>query len=145
MERRNFLKGAVAGAGLIALNNAFPSILNAHPAKKGEGLESLISAVEECVKRGNLCIEHCVLYLGKGEKELSACLQKALEMEAVCYTLLKLTSYNSSELNKFCKTAFEFCDLCEKECLKHAKKHKVCKECAEACKRCKEECKKISI
>ena len=145
MERRELLKGAalaLAAASTAAFANNHEHHHHDHGAMKK--LSGLIASSGECLQTGELCLAHCLMVLADGEKEMAACAQSVNELLAVCSSLQKLAAQNAPSLPKFAKLAAEVCARCEKECRKHEKKHKECKDCADACARCVKECQKLA-
>ncbi|HQR51458.1 MAG TPA: four-helix bundle copper-binding protein [Methylophilaceae bacterium] len=151
MNRRDILKttGAIALAALAADALATEEHQHDHAAKGGhEGMKNpnqkLISAASDCVLKGELCIDHCLMLLADGEKEMAACARSVHQLLALCSALQQLASYQTPQFKALAKVAMEGCKECEDECRKHEKKHAVCHDCAESCAACYKECKAIT-
>ena len=87
---------------------------------------------------------HCLVLLGKGDKEMAACAQSVNQLLAVCAALQKLAGQDSRYTPGFARLAAEVCADCEKECRKHENKHAECKACADSCAACVLECRTLA-
>jgi Cys-rich four helix bundle protein (predicted Tat secretion target) len=105
---------------------------------------ALVHAAAECGHIGQVCLAHCLVLLGQGDKVMAACATSVSELLATCDALLKLSTQNSKYVPKMAALALAVCEDCEKECRKHESKHKECKDCADACAACAGECKKVA-
>jgi Cys-rich four helix bundle protein (predicted Tat secretion target) len=150
MNRREILKttGALALAALAADALAADEHHD-HAAMGGhEGMKNpntkLIEAASDCVAKGQVCIDHCLMLLADGDKEMAACARSVLQTMALCSSLQQLASYQTPQLKALAKVAMDACKECEDECRKHEKKHAVCRDCAESCAACYKECKAIT-
>jgi Cys-rich four helix bundle protein (predicted Tat secretion target) len=147
MNRRDILKttGAIALAALASEALAKEEHHHDHAASGHEGMKNpnlkLISTASDCIVKGGLCIDHCLMLLADGEKEMAACARSVHQVLALCGALQQMASYQSPQLKALAKVAMEGCKECEDECRKHEKKHAVCHDCAEACAACYKECK----
>jgi len=143
MDRRELMQGA--GAIVVAaLGSAALAAEHDHHEHHGAGgNQSLIAATGNCVEKGELCLAHCLVLLGDGDKEMAACAKSVNQMLAVCSALQKLASQSSKQAPALAKVALESCAECEKECKKHEDMHAECKACAEACAACGKECKAL--
>ena len=111
----------------------------------GSGLspnQVLIDAALDCVKRGDVCLNHCISLLGKGDTSIKDCARTVSVMLPVCATLAKLAALEAPRLKEFAKVCSDICEDCRSECKKHADHHAVCKKCMESCDSCIQECKK---
>jgi len=106
--------------------------------------QKLIDAASDCVLKANICLQHCLVLLGQGDKTLAACAQSASQVAAVCAALQQMASAESKHLPQFAKAVMEVCNDCAEEC-KKTDKHPECKACGEACVACAKECKAIAI
>lgn len=150
MNRRELLLGAVAMAAAGAVGKAMAAEHEHNHDHAGMAHDhssapnaKLIAAAADCMTKANLCLQHCLVSLGKGEKELAACAQSSSQVISMCNALLEMAAANSKYLPKLAKLAMEVCKDCEEEC-KKTEKHPECKACKEACVACYEECKKIA-
>lgn len=150
MNRRELLLGAAAMAAAAVSSKAFAAEHEHNHASTGEihdhrstRNEKLIAAASDCVLKANECLQHCIVAMGQGEKDLAACAKSSSQVAAICTALQQLASAESKHLPHVAKVAMEICKDCEEEC-KKTEKHPECKACKEACAACYEECKKIA-
>ena len=106
--------------------------------------QKLIDAASDCVLKANICLQHCLVLLGQGDKTLAACAQSASQVAAVCAALQQMASAEAKRLPQFAKAVMDICNDCAEEC-KKTDKHPECKACGEACVACAKECKAIAI
>lgn len=155
MDRRELLLGAVAMATLATAGKAFADehmdmkmdhdhmdmgMMHDHHSNRNE---KLIAVAADCAVKANICVQHCILAMGKGEKDLAACAQSSSQVEALCTALEKMAAGESKHLPQLAKLAMDVCKDCEDEC-KKTDKHPECKACGEACAACYKECKAIA-
>jgi Cys-rich four helix bundle protein (predicted Tat secretion target) len=142
MDRRTILKGAgvlaAATFGMQANAEHEHHQMGAHPNQK------IIDTASDCMVKGEICVAHCLVLLGDGDKPMAACAQSVNQMLSVCTALKQLAIQESSHLKEMAKIAAQACKECEAECKKHADKHDVCKNCLEACKACRKECEALT-
>ena len=138
-DRRAFLVGA-AGVAAWASARGVAAGEEDHSGHGGANAK-LSELARTCVQRGEECVAHCLVQLGKGSTEMAACAARVEEMLAACTALSKLATLDSSHLAAFASATAEICDACEVECRKHEKKHAVCKACADSCAECSKACK----
>lgn len=105
--------------------------------------KALVDKALDCVKRGEVCISHCISMLGKGDTSLKDCLRSVLTMMPSCEALARLAALDAKRLREFAKVCGDICADCQAECKKHQDHHAACKACGEACGECAEECRKI--
>jgi Cys-rich four helix bundle protein (predicted Tat secretion target) len=115
-----------------------------HEHHKSTRDQKLLDAAADCTLKAQICLQHCLVLLGKGDKDLSACAQSASQVAAVCAALEQLAAAEAKRLPEFAKVVMEICKDCEEEC-KKTDKHPECKACGEACAACAKECKAIAI
>ncbi len=148
MNRRELLLGAAAMAAAATAGKTFAaehdhdhmSMTHDHKSSRNE---KLIAVAADCALKANLCLQHCIVAMGQGEKELSACANSSSQAAAICTALQQLASADSKHLPHLAKVAMDVCKDCEEEC-KKSEKHPECKACKEACAACYEECRKIA-
>jgi Cys-rich four helix bundle protein (predicted Tat secretion target) len=148
MERREMLKTlAAAVAGAVSANALAADHEHHHHdhGAMGKANAALITTASDCLQTGEACLAHCLVLLGKGDKEMAACAQSVNELLAICTALMKVASQDSRFVPALAKVAGDVCSNCEKECRKHEKKHAECKACADSCAACLKECKKLAI
>ncbi len=153
MNRREALKttGALALSAFVTEAMAAEhdhSQMHDHAAMNHEGMKNpytkLIQTTGDCIQKGQLCIDHCLMLLADGETEMAACARSVHQMLAICGALQQLASYQSKQVKPLAKIAMEMCKACEDECRKHEKKHAACHDCAESCAACYKECKALA-
>lgn len=140
MERREMLgtMGALALAG-IAANVAAADHEHHHHA--GTKHQDLINSAADCISKGEICLAHCLVLLGEGNKAMASCAQSVSQMLALCGALQKLAAQSAPQTKALAKVALDACTECEKECKKHEDKHAECKACRESCLDCIKQCK----
>ncbi len=134
MDRRNFIARSTAFATAAALSPAIAIATESAPAAN-----ALLDTSTNCVKRGRLCLQHCMESLSSGSKAMAECAAAVREMLVTCDALAQATALKSKHLKSIAKIARDTCLECETECRKHDKMA-VCHDCAEACARCAEAC-----
>lgn len=138
LHRREIL---LAGAGLAL------AATGAHAADKGAaagGATSFTQALANCVEAGNVCMQHCLTALGKGDTSLAECAVAVRDMLAVCNATGVLAAGQAKRLKAAAALCADICTDCEKACLVHADHHAECKACADACAVVVREAKKIA-
>lgn len=143
MNKRNFITSAMALAALAG-NAAAQEVGHAHHHDTSGPNAALLAAAADCLVKGQVCVSHCLVLLGNGDKEMADCAKAASQMLALCGALQSLAAQESHYLPALAKTAMEACLACEKECRKHDKKHSQCKDCGDACAACAKQCKTIA-
>jgi len=150
MNRRDALKstGALAFAAFAANTLAAEhvhdhSAMGGHNSMKNPYLK-LIETTGDCIQKGQLCVNHCLMLLADGEKEMAACARSVHQMLALCGALQQLASYESKQVKAQARIAMEMCKDCEDECRKHEDKHAACHDCAESCAACYKACKEFA-
>jgi Cys-rich four helix bundle protein (predicted Tat secretion target) len=146
MDRRELLTGSALFAAAAMTRVALAAEEHEHHHHHDMPLPtaSLLTAVTDCLLKGQICSDHCLINLGEGEKEMAPCAQSVAQMLATCGALQKLASANSKYVPQMAKLARDVCKDCEAECKKHADKHKECKDCMESCAACARECEKFA-
>jgi Cys-rich four helix bundle protein (predicted Tat secretion target) len=143
MDRREMLAATATLAAAVVATQASAQEEH-HHHHTGHPYQGVIEAAAHCLMAGQACEEHCIELLGKGEKEMAACLGTVAEALAVCEALQRLASQKSKYLGRSAALALDVCKNCEDECRKHEKKHETCKACADACAACATECKRLA-
>ncbi|WJW75966.1 four-helix bundle copper-binding protein [Thiohalobacter sp. IOR34] len=139
--RRDLLKGALASGVLLASSQSLASEHMHHHA--GNPHEALIDTALDCLKKGQLCIDHCMELFKRGDTSVAECADSVQEMLAMCSALEKMAAYRSDRLKAVARVCADVCKVCEKACRKHEDKHAECKACADACADCIEACEKL--
>ena len=144
MNRRELLLGAAAMAAAATAGKAFAAghdhMAHDHKSKRNE---KLIEVASDCVLKANICVQHCIVAMGQGEKDLAACAASSSQLVAMCAALQHFASAESKFLPQMAKLAMDICKDCENEC-KKTERHPECKACGESCAACYNECKKIA-
>lgn len=145
MERRDLFKAASALA-LGALVTSARADEHAHHHDHGSTrpYADVATAAGNCVQAGEVCLAHCLVLLGEGDKTMAGCAKAVNDMLALCAALQKLANQGSAATPRLAKLAGDLCADCEKECRKHEKEHAECKACADACAACGKECQKLA-
>ena len=119
MNRRELLLGAAAMAAAATTGNAFAQAHEHHEhggtSKRNKGL---IKSSADCVATGQVCLHHCLVLMGDGDKSLAACAMSASDLIAVCSTMQQLAASESPYTVEMAKLAMKVCEDCEKECKK---------------------------
>lgn len=140
MNRRQLL--ALAGALAALATPAFAADDHKHHQHAaGNKFGALQAAAADCVAKGDACLAHCLVLLGRGDRSMAGCAQAVNQMLTLCGALQKLAAQQSRYTAGQARVALNACIACEKECRKHEDKHAECKACAESCANCIKECK----
>lgn len=146
MNRRELILGAAAMAAVATTSRAFAAS-HEHDhhqhAASASRYDRLIAAAADCSLKANLCLQHCIVLMGKGENDLAACARSASQAAAICVALQQLAMSNARQLPQLARVAMDICKECEEEC-KKTERHPECKACKEACIACYKECKAIA-
>jgi Cys-rich four helix bundle protein (predicted Tat secretion target) len=135
---------ATATAGkAFAAEHEHDHMMNMTHDHKTTRNEKLIASAADCVLKANICLQHCLVLLGQGDKDMAACAKSSSQVAAICTALQQLASAESKSLPQLAKVAMDICKDCEDEC-KKTDKHPECKACGEACAACYKECKAIA-
>ena len=103
--------------------------------------QAVLDTAGICIEKGEVCLTHCIMLMGEGDKTMAACASSVREMLASCRALITLAGAESKFAPKLAALCVDVCKACEAECKKHADKHKACKECMESCTECAKACK----
>lgn len=141
MNRREAMLGVAAMAGAAIAANASAG---EHDHHHGMMESALAQALADCIQKGQVCLDHCLGLLGKGETEMAACAKSVNQMLALCTALQQLANQQSAHVPKLASVAMAACRDCEDACKKHADMHEACRACGESCAVCYRECKKVA-
>jgi Cys-rich four helix bundle protein (predicted Tat secretion target) len=147
MDRRHFM---VAGASVIAagaVTQAFAQEQGAGGKGTAPGAaknKELVDAAADCVKTGNVCLEHCLHLLRNGDKSIAKCSASVSQLVPMCRALEALAIQDATQLKAHAATCGKVCRECEEACKVHASHHESCKRCMDSCKRCAEACEKFT-
>jgi Cys-rich four helix bundle protein (predicted Tat secretion target) len=106
---------------------------------------ALLTAASDCLLKGQICSDHCLISLGEGDTAMAECAKAVAQMMATCGALQRLASSGSKYVPQMARLARDVCKDCEAACKKHADKHTQCKDCMESCANCAKECEKVSV
>ena len=135
LDRRDMLR---VGLGFVA----FASVARAaeetaqKPAAASEPNQTqrgLAHAIGQCIEDGNVCLDHCLVLLGRGDTSLAECAKSVRDMLAVCSATQALVAGSSAHVKTAVQLCIDVCTDCERACRKHEAEHAVCKACANAC------------
>ncbi len=147
ITRKKILQNTGLTLGTMALANSIFSEEHDHKSMSKMNTKSKYSkammAALHCKLATEVCINHCIAELAKGEKSMAACLRTASETKAACEAFITLAALESSSTKKMAILCVEICKNCEAECKKHSEHHNFCKECLESCKTCIKEMQAI--
>lgn len=150
LDRRSLI---VAGAGALATTLAAGSIAaQGHPEGHHAGHAAiaytppehpeLIRSALDCVRTGDVCLDHCYQTFQAGDTSLAECARRLQALVATCTALARLASLDAAHLADFAAATAKTCRHCEEECRRHAA-HKPCLDCAESCAACAKECDRL--
>lgn len=147
MKRRDFLTHSALTAGAaLALGSwekmAFAAEKKASHGHYAGGNQAMQQKASDCVNKGELCLQHCLGRLSKGDKSMAECAGSVRELLVYCGALAKASAQNSKHLRELAALSAAVCKECEDACGKH-KEMAVCRDCAEACAACAEECSSL--
>lgn len=147
MDRRDFLlvgAGTVAGAMVGAGPAAADSHDHSHHKQAGpRPSAAFTAALAGCFDAGNVCMDHCLKELARGDKSLGDCARSVHEMLAVCQATAAIAPTDSKYAKTLIQLCRDVCADCEKACRKHEDHHSECKACAEACAATQREAAKL--
>lgn len=132
---------AADDGGHMDMNMGSMDMHHEHAASKRN--DKLIAAAAHCVEKANICLQHCIARLGRGDTELAACAGSASQVMAICAALESLAAGESRHLPALARAAMDVCKDCEEEC-KKTDQHPECKACEEACAACHKECQAVA-
>ncbi len=141
ISKRTFL-GAMAALTAVGVS---PTILAADGGVHGKHTaypKKLVATAEECSNVGQACKAHIYGVMTSGDDSLNKCLLLVRDTIAACDTLVELVTNGSSHSKHMAGVCAGICKDCEAECIKHAKKHAICKTMADSCKATVAACKK---
>ncbi len=153
MIRRDMLLGSGAVALAMTAGQVMAQAKSATKAKEpekgghhhhgGSAFSAVMISSGICVEKGQVCLSHCIMLMGEGDKAMAACAKSVSQLLSVCTSLQQLAAQESPYVRDMARIAARVCKDCEAECKKHADKHAPCKDCLEACADCRKECEKL--
>jgi len=156
MDRRDFLRAGVAvvsaSAGGLAMAQAGGDTKHEHQHEKGPGAAgprgweknaAVVEAASDCVRAGEICLEHCLTLLRTGDTSMARCSTTVDAMLALCRATEALAMQDSPHLKGIAATCAKACRDCEAACKEHAAHHEPCRRCMETCQKCASVCEKI--
>jgi Cys-rich four helix bundle protein (predicted Tat secretion target) len=147
MDRRELLTGV---ASMLAAATAINAVAADHDEINMTGshehhhhgssrYQKLIEMASDCVIKAQICLNHCIIAMGQGDKDMAACAAISRQTEVMCTALQQMAISESQHLPHLAKIVMDVCKECEKECVKHDR-HPECKACGESCAACAKEC-----
>ncbi len=146
MNRRELLLGTAAAVAAATASSVFAGEHDAHEHHHHEASSrntALIEAAADCALKAQVCMQHCLVLLGQGDKSMAACAKSSSQAQAICDALQNLAAAESKHQAQLAKVAMAVCKDCQDEC-KKTEQHPECKACGAACAACYEECRKIA-
>ena len=147
MNRRQFI---VAGASSVALGIGTRALAAGSEGAAAAAQQPwtqnalLVDAGADCVKAGDICLEHCLTQLRSGDKSMAKCSETVSAMLPMCRALEALAIQGSPHLKAHAALCAKVCRDCEAACKVHAGHHEACKRCMETCQRCATACEKYA-
>ena len=136
LNRKELIKNSVVTLGVLGLaNEVYAQGKNPTSESKHKYAKALLAA-NNCKLAAEICINHCMDELAKGNKMMANCLKTASETKAACESFVALASMESGFTKKMAALCIEICKSCEAECKKHISHSPICKDCMESCKAC---------
>jgi Cys-rich four helix bundle protein (predicted Tat secretion target) len=147
MHRREVL--IAAGVSTLAMGRAGGAAPDAGTARRTtapnvSGRTALIDTGNDCVRTGEICLDHCLRTMAGGDTSLARCAQSVTEMLAMCHALVTMSAQGSARLKEVARVCGQVCRDCEAACKEHAAHHEVCRRCMESCQACAAACEKFS-
>ncbi|HRH74800.1 MAG TPA: Csp1 family four helix bundle copper storage protein, partial [Zoogloea sp.] len=124
MNRRDAL---FATGALLAAGAASAAADHSHHHAGPHPWQAVLDTAGICIEKGEVCLTHCIMLMGEGDKTMAACASSVREMLATCRALITLAGAESKFAPKLAALCVDVCKACEAECKKHADKHKACK------------------
>ena len=157
-NRRNFLNTSTSAASAAAVLAATGVAFGKDQERKrdrihtpgtgaavAEGARTLTPAqvaAYDCLKSCEICLDHCLEAVGKGDTSLANCQRNILICQATCQAFIKAVTGDSpaDTLKKLASACAAVCRDCAKACEEHKDHHAECKACMEACLACAKAC-----
>ncbi|MEQ9366896.1 MAG: Csp1 family four helix bundle copper storage protein [Leptospirales bacterium] len=137
LSRKELLGRAGIGAAVLMVGplcaEQKPEHHGGHHEHAGSGLAGIAG---DTASLGEECLTHCIDQLSKGDQSMTDSAHAVRDMITACTALSSFAAANSKHLNGYISLCKRVCVECRDECLKHAKHHTICKDCADACDRC---------
>jgi Cys-rich four helix bundle protein (predicted Tat secretion target) len=105
---------------------------------------AIVDAAADCIKSGEVCLEHCLEALRLGDASMVRCSKTVSAMLPMCRTILALAVQDATHLREAARVCAKICRDCEVACKEHAEHHEACRRCFESCRRCAEACEKAA-
>jgi Cys-rich four helix bundle protein (predicted Tat secretion target) len=144
MDRRTALTGAATLMAAAIAGTARAADEHQAHQHGAAAAGSLAGAASDCLQKGQVCLDHCLMLLGTGDTAMAGCARSVTEMKAICGALQQLANSGSKYLGRVAAVAKTACLDCAAECRKHAEKHAPCKDCMDSCEACARECEKVA-
>lgn len=147
MNRRDLLTTAAGSLAVYSLSALADGPKAAPPAAKapeGPANQALVDAALDCVRTGEICLQHCIRLLSTGDKSMAECAATVRAMLPLCEATAQLGLQSSVHLKALAAVCGKACRDCEAACKKHQHHHAECKACFESCQKCAAECEKFA-
>ncbi|MEM9455800.1 MAG: Csp1 family four helix bundle copper storage protein [Myxococcota bacterium] len=112
-------------------------------ASSGPDHASFVAALADCTEKGQVCLQHCITLLSKGETSMAECAAAVNDMMSICQGMGALALSKSKHLQAAAKLCHDLCSDCAAACKPHVAHHASCKACAEACEATMAEASKL--
>lgn len=112
-------------------------------ASGGPDHASFVAALADCTEKGQVCLQHCIALLSKGDTSMAECAAAVNDMMAICQGMGTLALSKSKHLQAAAKVCHDLCSDCAAACKPHMAHHASCKACAEACEATMAEASKL--
>jgi hypothetical protein len=93
MNRREAL--FATGALLAAAGTAQAADHSHHHHDGAHPWQAVLDTAGICIEKGEVCLTHCIMLLGEGDKAMAACATSVREMLASCRALISLAAAES--------------------------------------------------
>jgi len=161
LNRRNFLNSTTSAATAAAVlagtglafgkdqerkrEHAHTPAMAAAAAAAGRSLTPAQAAAYDCLKACEICLDHCLEALSKGDTSLANCQRHVIACQSVCEALIRGTTADleAGTLKKIASACAAVCRDCAKACEEHKDHHAECRACMEACLACAKACEAV--
>ncbi len=159
LNRRNFLNtstsAATAAAVIAGTGIAFGKeherkrehapASTAAAAAGGRTLTPAQAAAYDCLKASEVCLDHCLEALSKGDTSLASCQRHVIACQSVCEAFIRGTTADleTGTLKKLASACAAVCRDCAKACEEHKDHHAECRACMDACLACAKACEAV--
>lgn len=89
MDRRDVLlavSAVAAAAAAAAVQPALGDEDHSHQTHRAQMYPALASAAADCVRTGEICVDHCLALFAQGDKSTAACARSVTQLTSICGT-----------------------------------------------------------